>query len=441
MQVSVEQTSELKRKMKVQVPEEAIQSECAKRIDSLARKARIDGFRPGKVPVGVIRKRFGDSVRNEVIGELIRSSLLDAFKDYEIRPAGIPHIESTVDEAGKGLEFEASFEIYPNVQITSFKDLDIVRPVCEISESDIDAMIENLRRQRRTWRSVERKAIEKDKLTLSLASTIDGEILNGGVVDDYEIEIGAGQMIPGFEQNLIGLKSGSEKAFTLNFPEDYNNQKCAGKLVEFKVQVKKVEESVLPDFDHELIKQLGVESGDVDEFRRSLKETMEFEKNREIRSRTKAAVIDAMLKAHTVPLPEIMVDREIEELKKQHASQHAGCETEHGEYQRTYYESQARRRLKLGLLLSEIVNRNKLEADKARVRQTVESLAHGFNAPDEVVNWYYSNPDQLQPIENMVLEDQVVELILKGANVSNEPIEFASLTIPDRPNLETKIPG
>lgn len=437
MQVSVEQTSELKRKMKVQVPEEAIQSECAKRIDTLARKAKIDGFRPGKVPVGVIRKRYGDSVRNEVVGELIRSSLLDAFKDYEIRPAGVPYIESTVDEAGRGLEFEASFEIYPNVQIGSFKDLNIVRPVCVISESDIDAMIEKLRHQRRTWVPKEREAIENDKLTLSLTSTIDGEILNGGAVDDYEIEIGARQMIPGFEQNLIGLKAGSEKTFALNFPEDYNNQKYAGKLAEFKVRVKKVEDTVAPDFDQELIKQLGVESGDAGEFRRSLKETMEFEKNREIRSRTKAAVIDAILKAHAVPLPEIMIDQEIEALKKQHASQHAGCETEHGEHQQSYYESQARRRVKLGLLLNEIVVRNKLEADKSRVRRMVESLAHTFKAPDEVVNWYYSNPKQLQPIENVALEDQIVELILESANVSDEPIEFGSLMIPDRLNLKT----
>lgn len=427
MQVSVQQTSELKRKLKVQVPEETIQSECAKRIDSLARKAKIDGFRPGKIPLGVIRQRYGSSVRNEVVGELIRSSLLDALKDHEMRPVGTPYIESTLDEAGKGLEFEASFEIFPSVRVASFNALNIVLPVCEIAECDIDAMIETLRRQRRTWRPLEREAIKNDKLGFAFSVAINGEIPQDGEPGELEVEIGAGQMLPEFEQNLIGLKAGSEKTFTLNYPGDYPVEKRAGKHAVFKVQVKKVEEPELPRIDAEWIKQFGIESGDLDEFRRALKQEMELEKNRNIHSKTKAAVIDAMLNAHTLALPEILVDQEIERLKKQHA------ESKPGDQQNGYYESQARLQVKLGLLLSEIVARNRLTADKFRVRQTVETMAQSYNAPDEVVNWYYSDPDRLQQIEHMVLEDQVVELILKGANVSNEPIQFASLTTSDRP--------
>ena len=430
MQVFVEQTSELKRKMKVQVPEDRIQSECAKRIDSLARTIKLDGFRPGKVPVGLIRKRFGKSVRNEVVGELMRSALLDALNEHDLRPAGVPFIENTTDEAGKGLEFDAVFEIYPSVEVGAYAGLQIVRPVCEISEADIDAMIEKLRGQRRKWQLVERAANDGDQATISFSGKIEEENFTDGTVDDQVVEIGSQQMIPGFEDNLIGMSAGEGKTFTLTFPSEYRNQKFAGKSAEFSVTIKKVEEPVLPEVDEEFIKQFGVESADLAEFRDSLKEQMEKEKNKTIRSRTKTAVIDAMLAANSITLPDVMVDQEIEELKKQHAP-HDRSEAEITEEQLGFYESQAKRRVKLGLLWAEIIARNNLTADAARVRATVEELAQSFNSPDAVVDWYYSNPEQLQNIERMVLEDQVVDLVLAGASVIDEPVEFASLAASD----------
>lgn len=428
MQVSVEQTSELKRKLKVQVPEDTIQSECAKRIDSLAKTMKVDGFRPGKIPTGLIRKRYGESVRNEVVGQLIRSSLIDALHDHHLRPAGVPFIESKSDEAGKGLEFEASFEVYPTIQLSPCEDLRILRPVCEITASDIDLTIEKLRSQRRTWQIVERAAARSDQVTVSFSGTVDGENFTKGRTEAFPVEIGAGQMISGFEDNLLGLKAGEEKTFTLRYPEDYGDEKFAGKEAEFHVQVGKVEEAMLPDLDAEFIKQFGIESGDLEEFRRSVKDNLEKNKNQALKSKIKTAVMDAVLEANTVTLPEVMVDQEIEQLKKQHSPDHKGADTELSEEQRGYYESQARRRVKLALLLAEIIHQNGLEVDRERVYHTVQDLAQSFNSPDSVVNWYYSNPDQLKPIEQFVLEDQVVDLILERARVSDEPVEFSSLT-------------
>ncbi|MGH8548639.1 MAG: trigger factor [Methylococcales bacterium] len=431
MQVSVEQTSELKRKLKVQVPEDTIQSECAKQIDSLARTIKLDGFRPGKIPIGIIRKRFGESVRNEVVGKLIRSSLFDALNDHHLRPAGVPFIENTVDEAGKGLEFEASFEVYPSIRLSPCKDLNIVRPVCEIAESDVDKMVEKLRLQRRKWQTVEREAIQNDKLALSFSVSVEEPGFARDPIDDFEIEIGSGRMIPGFEDNLLGLKAGSEKTFTLPYPEDYGDEQFAGKLAEFKVRVEKVEEFDLPEIDADFIRQFGIESGGLDEFRSSLKDHLENQKNRAIQARTKAAVMDAILMANAVTLPETLVDQEIEQLKKQHPPHHGGGETELSEEQLGYYEIQARRRVKLALVLAEIIAQHKLKADRDRVFKVLQDLAQSFNSPDSVVNWYYSNPDQLKPIEQLVLEDQVADLILAGAQVTDEPVDFASLTAVD----------
>ncbi|MGH8476404.1 MAG: trigger factor [Methylococcales bacterium] len=437
MQVSVEQTSELKRKMKVQVPEETIQSECAKRIDSLARQANIKGFRPGKIPIGVIRKRFGVSVRNEVVSEMIRSSLFDAFKSHEIRPAGAPHIESTVNEAGKGLEFEASFEVYPHVEIQSFNKLNIVLPVCEITESDIDRMIENLRQQHRSWRVVERQAIGNDRLTVSYAVSVNGEVSSDCRIDDRAIEIGHNQMIAGFEQNLIGLRPGDEKVFMLSFPDDYYGKDYAGKPAEFKLKVHKVEEAVLADLDQEFFKQFGVASGETDEFRRSLRESIEFEKNKAIWFKTKQAVADALLEAHALAVPEVIVNQQIEELQKQHTASHPGCDSEHPGHRREDYESQARRFVKLALLFNEIANRHQIKADPSRVRKLVENLLQGSDAPDEVVKSYYANPERMKAIESLVLEDQVVEWILKQANVQIEPIDYVRLTTFNPSSVET----
>lgn len=431
MQVSVEQTSELKRKMKVQVPEETIQSECAKRIDSLARNAKIKGYRPGKIPLEVIRRRFGDSVRNEVISEMIRSTMLDTFKSHEILPAGTPHIDSAMNEAGKGLEFEASFEVYPSVELQPFNTLTVVRPLCEISEAQLNRVVEDLRLQHRKWRVVEREAVEKDKVTLSFGVKIDGEVHNDGRIEQSQIEIGQNRMIPGFEDQLIGLKAGDQKNFTLNFPQDYFSPDYAGKSAEFDLSVQKVEEALLPELDSEFFNGLGIATDELETFRSALKQSMEFEKAKAVWNKTKAALLDAIIEAHaTLLLPEVMVNQQIDELRKQHEASHPGCDSEHPGHRLEDYEAQARRMVKLGLLLAEIAKREQIRLDSSRVRNFVEHLARDFENPQEVAKMYYANPEQLKSIETLVLEDQILEFILDQANVVDEPVDYFRLTSP-----------
>jgi trigger factor len=427
MQVSVDETSELGRKIKVQVPEDEIQSKIAKRLQSLSQSARIDGFRPGKVPSSIIRKRYGEPVRKEVVGELIQSSLNDALQERELRPVGVPTIDKTSAESGQGLEFEATIEIYPNIELAPAAELEVVRPVCEIKDADIDAMIVKLRGQRANWEEVERKSHTGDRLTICFSGTVDGENFTNGTVDDFQTEIGGGQMIEGFEDQLIGMNAGEDKVFDVTFPEGYRNEKLSGKPAEFNISVKKIEQPIIPEVDEEFVKNFGIETGDLDDFRKAVKANLEKERDRAIGGKTRMAVMTAMLENNPINLPRALVDQEVEQIKKQQASSEEGPSQEASEEQLDYFETEARRRVALGLLLIEIVNQNNVKADGARVRSAIEEMAQSHESPDEVVDWYYSNPKELEKVENMVLEQQVVDLIMEEAKVTDQTIDFSEL--------------
>lgn len=427
MQVSVDETSELGRKIKVQVPEDEIQSKIAKRLQSLSQSARIDGFRPGKVPSSIIRKRYGEPVRKEVVGELIQSSLNDALQERELRPVGVPTIDKTSAESGQGLEFEATIEIYPNIELAPAAELEVVRPVCEINDVDIDARIVKLRGQRANWEEVERESDTGDRLTISFSGTVDNEDFTNGTVDDFQTEIGEGQMIEGFEDQLIGLKAGEDKAFDVTFPEGYRNEKLSGKSAEFNISVKKIEQPIIPEVDEEFVKNFGIETGDLDDFRREVRANLEKERDRAIGGKTKIAVMAAMLENNPINLPRALIDQEVEQIKKQQASSAADTRQEPSEEQLDYFETEACRRVALGLLLIEIVDKNNVKVDGVRVRSAIEEMSQSYESPDSVVDWYYSNPKELEKIENMVLEEQVVDLIMEDAKVTDQPIDFSEL--------------
>jgi trigger factor len=427
MQVSVDEISELGRKIKVQVPEDEIQSEIAKRLQSLSQSARIDGFRPGKVPPSIIKKRYGEPVRREVVGELTQSSLNDALQERELRPVGVPTIDKMSAESGQGLEFEATIEIYPNIELEPAVELEVVRPVCEIKDVDIDAAIVKLRGQRANWEEVVRKSDTGDRLTVSFSGTVDGEDFTNGTVDDFQAEIGGGQMIEGFEDQLIGMKAGEDKVFNVTFPEGYKNEKLSGKLAEFNISVKKIEQPIIPEVDEEFVKNFGIETGNLDDFRKAVKANLEKERDRAIGGKTKMAVMAAMLENNPINLPRGLVDQEVEQLKKQQASSAEGISQEASEEQLGYFETEARRRVALGLLLIEFVNKNNVKADGVRVRSAIEEMAQSYDSPEDVVDWYYSNPKELEKVENMVLEQQVVDLVMEDAKVTDQPMNFSEL--------------
>jgi trigger factor len=424
MQVSVEKTSELSRKMTVSVPEEVVQEKMAARLKSLARSVKIDGFRPGKVPQHVVEKMYGDRVRGEITGDLIQSTYFEALQDQNLRPAGHPHIHPANET--EGFKYTAEFEVYPEISLEGIEKIEVSRPVATVQDADVDDMIEKLRAQKKTWAVVERESRENDRVTISFSGSSEDENFTNGKVENYLVEIGAKQMIPGFEENLIGLKAGDNKTFEVSFPEEYGNEKLAGKAAEFEVEVATVEEPVLPEIDEAFIKAYGVEEGTMNSFRADIKNNMERELEQALRGKLKNAVMDALYEKVQVIVPNTLIDQEIESMMKPYieTAKRQKMKLEDMKLPRDAFEEQARRRVALGLILGEIIHKNEIKADSNKVRSTIEDMAKSYERPEDVVNWYYSDESRLNDVQQMVLEDQTVEWLVAKAKVSEEKVNF-----------------
>ncbi|WP_341327970.1 trigger factor [Methylotuvimicrobium sp. KM2] len=427
MQVSVEKTSELSRKMTVSVPEEVVKDKMESRFKSLAREVKLDGFRPGKVPQHVIKKMFKDRVREEIAGDLIQSTYFEALQEQNLRPAGYPHIQP-IDES-EGFQYTAEFEVYPEISLQGIDGIEVVRKVASVEEADLDAMIEQIRNQNKTWAPVERPAQANDQVWISFSGVSEGENFTDGKVDDYPVEIGANKMIPGFEDNLIGLSAGDVKTFTVTFPEQYGNAKLAGKPAEFEVSVAKVEESVVPEIDAEFLKDYGVLDGDLTTFKEDVKANMERELRQALRNNLKTAVMDSLYANISVTLPKTLVDQEVEEIIKPYVenAKKQNRKLEESELPRDVFEEQARRRVALGLILSEVIQANNIKVDEAKVRSTIEDMAQSYERSEDVINWYYSDENRLNEIRQLVLEDQTVEWIVERAKVTDEKVNFDAI--------------
>ncbi len=424
MQVSVEKTSELVRKMTVSIPEEVIQEKMETRFKSLARDIKLDGFRPGKVPVSVVKKQFGDRVRGEVSGDLIQSSYFEALKEQDLVPAGQPHIHT--GDKKEGLEYIAEFEVYPEISLQGFDQLEITRTQASIDDNHVDNMIEKLREQKKEWVAVDRAAQSDDRVTIHFSGVCDGENFTGGKVEDYPVEIGAKQMIPGFEDELVGLEVGTSKTFNVTFPDEYGNEKLAGKEAEFEVELVKVEEPQLPEIDEKFITSYGISDGDLKAFRTDVQANMQRELEQALKSRLKNAVMDAVYENIKVTVPEAAVDQEIQEMMKPYAenAKKQNMKLEDLDLPRDVFEDQARRRVALGLILAEIIKANDITVDADKVRETIERMANSYERPEEMINWYYEDENRLQEVQQMVLEDQAVDWVLSQAKVSDETVSF-----------------
>ena len=426
MQISVETTSDVGRKLTVEVPEDKIQAEIESRLKSLARRVRVDGFRPGKVPARIIRQRFGKQVREEVIYDLIRSSFSEAVQEQEFKLAGEPQITPKEMAEGKGLTYEAQFEVYPEIQLEAIEELEITKPVCEITDGDVEAMIERLREQKKTWQAVDRPAQNGDRLTISFEGFLGDEPV-GEKTEHFELELGSGKMIPGFEDRLIGAKAGDHLEFEITFPEDYHDDKLAGKTVRFKVEVEKVEEGRLPEIDEAFVKEYGIESGDIEEFRREVRANMERQFHSALKELTKTRVLEALFQRNPIPVPDALVKQEMQRALAPLADALKQNPDLLNQLPLDNLKENARKRVALGLLLAEVIRSNELKADPEKVRQAVEELAQNYEDPQEVIDWYYGNPEQLAQIESQVLEEQAIEWILEHAKVTEEPVSFQEL--------------
>jgi trigger factor len=429
MQVSIETTSGLERRLTVGVPAERIESEVDNRLQKAAKNVRLAGFRPGKVPMKIMRQRFGAGVRQEVMGEVLSQSFQEAVMQENLRPAGQPSIEPRMLEEGKDLEYVATFEVFPEVELAEIEGFPIEKPVAEVTEADIDKIIDVFRRQQGSWESVERAAAEGDKVNIDYAGTREGEPFEGGSAEGSDLELGSGRMIPGFEDGVVGMQPGEEKTLKLSFPEDYHKEELKGAEVEFKVVLNSVSEMVPAPLDEELFAQYGVEEGGEAQFRKEVGDNMARELKNAVHSRVKQQVMDAVLEAHrTLEVPRALVAQEVEAMRNQMFQQFGGAGGQNLDLKSLLpddmFAENAERRVKLGLVLSELIGKLELKADPGKVREVIEEMASTYQEPEEVINYYYANREQLAAVESRVLEDQVVEKLLESANITEKPCSY-----------------
>jgi trigger factor len=429
MQVFIETTSGLERRLTVGVPAERVENEVNNRLQKAAKNVRLDGFRPGKVPMRVIKQRYGAGVRQEVLGEVMSQSFYEAVTQENLRPAGQPSIEPKVLEEGKDLEFVATFEIFPEIKLADMAGFEVERPSAEVNDADIDDMIEIFRKQQGSQEVVDRAAAEGDHVKLDYAGTRDGEAFEGGSAEDSDLELGSGRMIPGFEDGIVGMAAGDEKTLALSFPEDYHNEELKGAAVEFSITLHSVSEQVAAPMDDELFQKYGVEEGGEEQFRKEIAENMQRELATAVKNRVKRQVMDAIISANeSQEVPKALIDQEIGTMRKQMFQQFGGAGTENMDLESLLpaemFQEQAEHRVKLGLLLNEYITSAGMKADADKVRESIEEIASTYQDPTEVVEWYYSNQEQLSGVESMVLEDQAVQQLLEQAKITDEACTY-----------------
>ena len=431
MQVSVENTGPLERKVRVEVPEDKIASEVQNRLQSLSRKTKIQGFRPGKAPLKVVEKHYGSRIRKEVVGEVLQSSFYEALAKEKLRPASQPEIDPMEDE-GSGLTYTATFEVYPEIDLAPIDELEIEKPTCQVSDKDLDNMIENIRKQQRTFKKVDRKAADGDVLVIDFEGKVGGEVFEGGSATDYRLELGTGRFIAGFEKGLLGAGEKDVVELDLEFPSDYYNTELAGKPVQFTVTVKEVNEAILPELNEDLFKKMGVEEGGLERFRSEVRRNMEREVEQSLLDRAKNNVLDALYAANTIDLPPSLIRNEAENLRKQFMAnlQRQGIPADQIPESQEHTEvitKQAERKVALQLLIADLVRKEEMQVEASQVREMVEKIAESYEDPNEVINWYYSDRQRLAEIEALALEDKVIEWILGRARVSEVEIPFDDL--------------
>lgn len=431
MQVSVETTEGLQRKMTVQVPSDEIQKEVQSRLQHLSRSVRLDGFRPGKVPFGVVKQRFGGQVYQEVVGGVIEKTYGEAIAKQELRPAGYPSIEPGQVEDGKDFEYIATFDVYPEFEVAGVEKLKIEKPTAEVTDEDLDKMIDNLRKQRVTYKDCKRAAKKDDKVIIDFLGTVDGEEFEGGKAEDYPVVVGGGQMIEDFDKALKGMKAGEEKEADVNFPEDYPAENLKGKTAVFKITVKNVSAPKLPEVDEEFIKQFGVEDGDAEKFKSEIRANMDRELSQAVKAATKQQVMDGLVEANEVDLPNALVDEEINALReqaKQRMAQYGAAADNAPELPANLFEEDARKRVKLGLILGELIKVNELKLDKDKVDESLKEMAATYEKPEEVIRFYRQNAKMMENINAAVMEQQVVDWVLEKAKVTEKAASFEELT-------------
>ena len=442
MQVSVESTAGLERRLTVELPEEGLAEQVGSRLDHLMRTARLPGFRPGKAPMKLVVQRFGAAVREEVVGELVRSSFADALASEALRPAGDPVIDSVESAPGAGLRYTAVFEVFPDIRLTGLESIEVYRPAAEVRESDVDRMIDTLRRRSREWREVARGAQEGDRVTFALDGEVDGRPLDKGFTfEDRVLELGSGQALPELERGLLGMEASTERDIEVRYPDDYPVSHLAGKTAALHVQTRKVEEGVRPEVDADFIRRFGVASGEMDDFRRDVRANLERELQAATAAITTNRLLEALVERHPVEVPDALVAEELRRQEAERAAAPAGMQDteETGSWPEADAgpetgsdpaEAAVRRRLRFGLMLAHLVSDHGGAPDPSAVRAEIERMAATYEDPARMISWFYADPSRLRPIQSRLTERQAVEAALARVRVVDEPAEFDELMNP-----------
>ncbi|MGB7802970.1 trigger factor [Buttiauxella sp.] len=427
MQVSVETTQGLGRRLTITIAADSIETAVKSELVNVAKKARIDGFRKGKVPMTVIAQRYGASVRQDVLGELMSRNFVDAIIKEKINPAGAPNYVPGEYKLGEDFTYAVEFEVYPEVELQGLEAIEVEKPVVEVTDEDVDAMLDTLRKQQATWKDSEAAATAEDRVTIDFTGSVDGEVFEGGKASDFVLAMGQGRMIPGFEDGLVGHKAGEEFTIEVTFPEDYHAENLKGKAAKFDIVLKKVEERELPEFTEEFIKRFGVADGSVAGLRTEVRKNMDRELKGAVRNRIKSQAIDGLVEANNIDVPAALIDGEIDVLRRQAAQRFGGNEKQALELPRELFEEQAKRRVVVGLLLGEVIRTHELKADEERVKGLIEEMASAYEDPTEVVEFYGKNKELMDNMRNVALEEQAVEAVLSKAKVSEKATTFSEL--------------
>ncbi len=430
MTVNVEHLEGLERRVTVTVPSEQVEKEIDKRITELAPKVNIHGFRPGKVPPSVVRQRYEPSVRGEVVSDVVQKSFYDVLDQEKLQPAGQPRLELTKADKGQSLEYVATFEVFPDIKLVTLAGKKIKKSAATVTDTDIDKMIENIRGQHKEWVEVERVAKDGDQIEFDFLGTVDGESFEGGKAENFKLELGSGQMIPGFEDGLIGLKAGDKSDLPVTFPDDYGVKDLTGKKASFAITTHKVFEAKLPEINEDFVKKLDIEGGTVDALRADARKNMERELTRVLADQIKADALKLLWELNPIDLPKALVDSETEKMHQQTMQSYAQHGANAPELPKENFTEDAKRQISYGLLLAEVIKKHKLMADAKKVRVKVEELASSYKQPEQIIAWYYGDEKKLHQVESIVLEEAAIEMLLADAKIEEQQQSYDEVMSP-----------
>ncbi|MBE8577405.1 trigger factor [Vibrio sp. OPT18] len=426
MQVTVETLEGLERRLNITVPAANIEDAVTAELRNIAKNRRFDGFRKGKVPMKMVAKMYGKAVRQDVMGEVMQRHFIEAIVKEKINPAGAPTFAPVENNEGADLVFNATFEVYPEVELKGLENITVEKPAVEVKEADVEEMIETLRKQQATWTEVEAAADAGSRATIDFVGSIDGEEFEGGKAENFPLEMGAGRMIPGFEDGIVGKTAGMEFEIDVNFPEDYHAENLKGKAAKFSIKLNKVEARELPELNEEFVSKFGAADG-VEGLKAEVRKNMERELKQAVKNRIKEQAIDGLVNENSIDVPSALIDQEIGVLRQQAAQRFGGNTEAADQLPRELFEEQAKRRVVVGLLLGEVIKTEELKADDEKVKAIIEEMATAYEDPTEVIAYYEQNEQMMNNMRNVALEEQAIDAIIAKAQVSDKEVSFNEL--------------